>query len=73
MKAINDTVINPYGWLLACDEELVCCHLGVAELSDSYETARKKLQAIIDWHVSVALDPKVNGGYELRKQDAKTD
>lgn len=50
-----------YGWLIASDEEMVCAHLGVAELSDSFGVAKKKLQSLIDWHIAVATDPAVNG------------
>lgn len=28
---------------------------------------REQLAAIIEWHIQVATDPSVNGGYELRK------
>lgn len=53
------------GWLRAVDEELVNTHLGVANASDSYEEAKKKLNALICWHTAVATDPAVNGGYRL--------
>jgi len=36
---------------------------------DSNLTAREQLQAIVDWHVEVATDPKVNGGFVLVKED----
>ena len=55
----------PEGWIRAADEELVSAHLNVANQSDTYEDAKKKLSRLIDWHVSVAADPKVNGGYKL--------
>ena len=55
-----------YGWLIACDEELVCAHLGVAELSHSYAYAKAKLMELIDWHIAVATDPAVNGGLSLQ-------
>ena len=53
------------GWVLAIDEALVGAHLGVASESDSQDEARRKLDALIDWHISVAMDPAVNGGYRL--------
>jgi hypothetical protein len=62
---------STYGWLIAADEELVCAHLGVAELSDSFETAKVKLKTLIDWHVAVATDPAVNGGFSLQAALAK--
>ena len=57
------------GWLRAVDEALICAHLGVANGSDPYETARQKLNALIDWHVAVACDPRVNGGLKLMPVD----
>jgi len=51
-----------YGWLIACDDARVTAHLGVAELSHSYEYAKKALNELIDWHIAVATDPAVNGG-----------
>lgn len=55
------------GWVRAIDEEMVCAHLGVASANDSYETAKRKLAILIAWHVQVATDPAVNGGYQLVK------
>lgn len=37
-----------YGWLRAVDEALVMHHLGTAGVADDYETAKKKLQALLD-------------------------
>jgi len=48
------------GWLRAVDEALVVTHLGIAEATDDYEVAKKKLAALIQWHVTVALDPAVS-------------
>lgn len=55
----------PDGWLRAVDEAMVCSHLGVADASDSYEVAKKKLNDLICWNVQVATDPAVNGGRQL--------
>ena len=55
----------PDGWLRAIDEALVVAHLGVAETEDGYEEARRKLNELICWHVTVATDPAVNGGWKL--------
>lgn len=55
----------PDGWLRAIDEALVVTHLGVADESDTYEQAREKLTNLIGWHVDVATDPAVNGGWKL--------
>ena len=52
---------QPVGWLRAVDEEMVCAHLGVAEAEDSYETAKKKLASLIQWHIAVAMDPSIGG------------
>lgn len=54
------------GWLIACDEEMIGAHIGVANLSDSYASAKAKLRSLIDWHVAVATDPAVNGGFSLQ-------
>jgi hypothetical protein len=55
----------PAGWLRAVDEAMVGSHLGIADASDSYEVAKKKLNDLICWNVQVATDPSVNGGYQL--------
>lgn len=55
----------PAGWLRAVDEALVAAHIGIASESDDYDTAKRKLNALIDWHVAVATDPDVNGGRKL--------
>ena len=36
-------------------------------------SAKAQLAAIIDWHVQVATDPAVNGGYELVKRSCPTE
>ena len=46
---------NP--WRDALDNELVCLHLGTA---DSFPDARAALNALIDWHTTVAFDPEVS-------------
>lgn len=53
------------GWIAAVDRELVDAHLGVANADDDVDTARRKLATLIDWHVAVATDPAVNGGFKL--------
>lgn len=55
----------PAGWLTAIDNDLVVAHLGVADASDSFDEARRKLYALINWHIAVATDPAVNGGWQL--------
>ena len=55
----------PSGWLRAIDEALVVTHLGVANASDTYEQAKAKLDNLIGFHVDVATDPTVNGGWKL--------
>lgn len=32
---------------------------------DSYSSASDALNTLIDWHIAVATDPKVNGGWKL--------
>lgn len=56
---------KPAGWLRAIDEALVVAHIGVANAGDTYEQAKAKLDSLIGFHVDVATDPKVNGGYKL--------
>ena len=62
---LSEQLTVPEGWLRAVDEEMVCCHLGVANPTDTYEEAKKKLAELIQWHVAVATDPTVNGGFML--------
>jgi hypothetical protein len=64
MKPLYLSPIPP-GWLRAVDEAMVCSHLGIADASDSYEVAKKKLNDLICWNIQVATDPTVNGGYVL--------
>lgn len=51
----------------AIDEELVCAHLGCVCDSDDFETAKTKLRDLIQWHVDVATDERVNSGCRLVK------
>lgn len=62
---IEGTPIIPEGWTRAIDEALVVAHIGAANESDTYEQAKAKLNNLIDFHVDVATDPAVNGGYKL--------
>ena len=55
----------PDGWLRAIDEALVVAHLGTANADDTYEQAKAKLDSLIGFHVDVATDPAVNGGWKL--------
>ena len=55
----------PSGWLRAIDEALVVAHIGVANADDTYEQAKAKLDSLIGFHVDVATDPAVNGGWKL--------
>jgi hypothetical protein len=64
-KLENDLASMQAGWLRAIDEEMVVSHLGVANADDSYEAAKEKLNNLIGFHVDVATDPKVNGGFKL--------
>jgi hypothetical protein len=52
-------------WLRVIDEELVGCSVGCVNINDTYEDAKNKLNQLISWHIDVALDPKVNGGFKL--------
>lgn len=55
----------PEGWLRAVDDAMIVRHIGIAEASDDYETAKRKLNEIIQWDIAVATDPAVNGGFVL--------
>ena len=55
----------PEGWFRAIEEALVVAHTGVANADDTYEEARAKLERLIGFHVDVATDPAVNGGWQL--------
>lgn len=72
IRSRSATQQQPSGWHRAVDEEMVLTHLGISDPSDSYETAKKKLNDLIAWHVAVATDPAVNGGYVLMRQDSAT-
>jgi len=54
-------------WLRVMDEALVVSHCGVANFSDSYDVARKKLHDLIHLEIRMATDPAVNGGFALHK------
>lgn len=56
------------GWLRAIDEELVCSFLGIANPEESFEQAKIKLNRLLAWHVNVAYDPAINGGWVLMPQ-----
>lgn len=64
---------QPEGWLRAVDDAMVVTHLGVANEDDSYEVAKTKLNNLIGWHIDVATDPAVNGGYRLVPVDPAPD
>jgi len=55
----------PDGWLRAIDEALVVANIGVANPDDTYEQAKAKLDSLVGFHVDVATDPAVNGGWKL--------
>lgn len=46
-------------WLRVIDEAMICAHLGTAEASDDYATAKRKLNALLAWHESVGADPAI--------------
>ena len=54
-QASKSLAANP--WRDAIDSGLVCAHIGTVE---SFPTAQAALDALIDWHVQVALDPEVS-------------
>ena len=56
---------EPVAWLRAIDEALLDHHVGVAEASDDYETAKRKLNVLLCHAQSI--------GEYFAKQDAKDD
>ena len=54
-QASKSLVANP--WREAIDNALICTQIGTV---DSFPTADQALEALIDWHVAVALDPEVS-------------
>jgi len=62
---VQPTPSVPDGWLRAIDEALVVAHIGVANENDTHEKAKAKLDNLIGFHVDVATDPAVNGGWKL--------
>ena len=52
----TEPTAKPGEWKQAIDDELVT----IESTADSYPTAKEALKALIDWHVSVALDPRVS-------------
>jgi len=55
----------------AIDEELICAHIGCVVDGDTIDDARRKLRELIRWHVDIATDERVNGGYRLVKINRK--
>ena len=55
----------PDVWLRAIDEALIVAHIGVANAHDTYEQAKAMLDNLLRFHVDMAIDPAVNGGYKL--------
>lgn len=51
------------------DENLLMYHLGVTHNSDDYDVARLKVDAMINYHIHVATDSAVNGGFFLMKKE----
>ena len=64
-SAVSEPALQD-GWVSAADEAMTSAHIGVANQSDSYESAKAKLASLIDWHIAVATDPAVNGGLSLQ-------
>jgi len=56
----------------AIDEELICAHIGCVVDGDTIDDARRKLRELIQWHVDIATDERVNGGYRLVKINSPT-
>ena len=46
----------PDGWIRAIDEAMVVHHIGIADRADSYEVAKKKLNALLAINSDIARD-----------------
>lgn len=57
------------GWVQVADDMLICSHLGVAHVGDSYSAARNKMMELINFEVQIACDPAVNGGKMLLNRE----
>lgn len=55
-------------WKQAIDDELVT----IESTADSYPSAKDALKALIDWHVSVALDPRVSSDAQALIDQGRT-
>lgn len=55
--------MNP--WQKAVDQQRVMAHIGIAADGVTDKEAAQQLAELIDWHVRVATDPAVNGGFVL--------
>jgi autonomous glycyl radical cofactor GrcA len=58
-------------WLRVVDEARVCCHIGTAEATDSYEVAKAKLNDLTAWHEAAALDPAISEDAQKLKEVAR--
>lgn len=56
-------------WRDAVDHALV----SLGSTAGSYPTPMAAINALIDWHVSVAIDPSVNGGFKLVPEQPRQD
>jgi hypothetical protein len=66
LKDNSEKIAELERWKQALDDEAVVTFTLSGQNKDD---PRKMLMDIINWHVAVALDPKVNGGYSLVKVD----
>lgn len=63
----NDDLPPLLAYRDALDDELVTIESAV----ESFSTPKAALEALIDWHVSVALDPKVSSDAQKLIDDAR--
>ena len=57
INSISAELAQPNKWREAIDNALICAQIGTV---DSFPTADQALEALIDWHIAVALDPTVS-------------
>lgn len=67
LRGIASALDKPSPWVVAADTELVVANIDIASESDTYEQAIAKLNRLIHYHIDVATNPQVNGGYKLVK------
>lgn len=69
VKVKWEDVEKALGYYNAVDKLLFLIEMDI----NSFKDPEDAVNALIDWHVSVTLDPQTNGGRELRKKSEALD